>query len=90
MRVNQAEGIATDTNFQYLNPLTHTPPLGVKINILTIGGVNIQGMWPSAWKEATSPEIAWAPLLSTPAWAKKKIYDRYVNSEKKSCQSQCE
>ncbi len=80
MKVNQVEGIATDKRFQYLNPVEDKPPLGVKLNILTIGGVNIQGMWPSNWNEHTSFEIAWAPLLACPPWAKKKIHDRYLNS----------
>lgn len=43
--VAPAKGYAVDPNQKWLYPPRHMPPMGVKLILLTVGGVTIIGDW---------------------------------------------
>ena len=72
--VNNREGVVTAVHPEWYdpdNPETR-PPIGVVLNILTRGGVQIKGCWREDCKY-----VAWAPMLKVPDWAKQRISDYY-------------
>lgn len=53
---------AADTAVNWRNPATDPPPLGVKLLLMTSGGVAILGGWAEG-----SNLVAWSPLPRRPA-----------------------
>ena len=59
--INNAGTVAVATDY-YWNPVTQATPRGVKLQLLTVGGVAIYGLWMG---EATH-YTHWAPLPKKP------------------------
>lgn len=73
VKVSPQNGIATSAAPEYLDPRVFPPPRGVKLNVLTSGGVQVEATW--------RPDlnfVAWAPLIKVPPWAKEKCYQASV------------
>lgn len=70
--VNTREGVASAETTTWTDPEITPAPLGVLVNILTLGGIQIK----APWKEDAG-FIAWAPMLKIPAWARDRINQRY-------------
>jgi hypothetical protein len=58
----------TSVEPEYLDPADHPPPRGRKIQLLTIGGIAVQGDW-----DDEGGFVAWAPLLKIPPNIKAKL-----------------
>lgn len=48
MTSDQAKGYSTNPELMWLYPQEHKPPLNCKIAILTIGGIQMTGVWNDA------------------------------------------
>lgn len=58
----------TSAEPEYLDPEDHPPPRGRKIQLLTIGGIAVEGDWTEH-----GGFVAWAPLLKIPPKIKAKL-----------------
>jgi hypothetical protein len=45
MNITRDKAYVTDPNLRWIYPHEETPPSGVKLALLTIGGVQVTGLW---------------------------------------------
>lgn len=74
---NNQEGIVTDSEVQWYDPATHPAPKGVKLRVMTEGGLECDAFW-----RDDSGFLAWHPLLKAPRWLKAKIRECYLKKRK--------
>jgi len=72
--VNNTLGVATSELSHWKDPEVFPPPRGVKLNLLTWGGIQVSGQW---FTDSHLSFAAWAPVLSKPEWLKKRLEDFY-------------
>jgi hypothetical protein len=58
--INQEQGVAVATDYFWL-PM-ETCPLGVKVQLLNLGGVAVYGTYSGPTRQGKEPWINWAPL----------------------------
>lgn len=62
------EGVATAVHPSWYDPEVSRPPAGVLMNLLTVGGREVEGYW-----REDGGFIAWSPKMKVPAWAKERM-----------------
>jgi len=70
--VNSREGVVSAWTAEWLDPRRVAPPSGVSLQILGASGRQIPGPWTN-----TPFNIAWAPLLKIPDWARSRLQQAY-------------
>lgn len=60
---------------EWLSPIEHKPPAGCSVNLLTTGGIEVDGLWTNDGRY-----LAWSPKLKTPSWLKEKISEAYLKN----------
>ena len=66
------EGVATASHPSWYDPEVDRPPAGVLMNLLTVGGREVEGYWREG-----GGFIAWSPKMKVPAWAKERMQQAY-------------
>ena len=66
------EGVATAIHPSWYDPEVDRPPAGVLMNLLTVGGREVEGYWREG-----GGFIAWSPKMKVPAWAKERMQQAY-------------
>lgn len=66
------EGVSTAVYPTWYDPEVDRPPAGVLMNLLTVGGREVEGYWREG-----GGFIAWSPKMKVPAWAKERMQQAY-------------
>jgi hypothetical protein len=65
--------VVTSFEPEWLDPLIVKPPQGSQVNLLTTGGVQVEGIW-----KENSKFLAWSPRLKMQPWLKQRLQDSYL------------
>ena len=62
---------------EWLDPLIYPPPRGMKIQLLTDWEIAVYGHW------SDTGYVAWAPLMTKPAWLVQRLRDKALSRREK-------